>query len=158
MFHVTCSWISTYWPLEQLGPGVFLHLLFGVVLFILWLNHTLCNVNNLYVCFEFIYVCNIDGNQPGILRNGMKPLPRQVLWISLKRYMNFYQYFFIICKITLKLYVTDLDHLMIDLISICFPVLNLKLIITIVESKLTRCVLDFTPILSTLWPLRVTNT
>ena len=122
------------------------------MLFILWLNHTLCDVNNLYVCFYFIYVCNIDGNQPGILRNGMKPLPRQVLWKSLKGYTNSYQYFLVICKITLDLYVTDLDHLMIDLISLCFTVLNFKLIITIIESKLSGYFVDFTPILPALWP------
>ena len=125
------------------------------MLFILWLNHTLCDVNNLYVCFDFIYVCNIDGNQPGILRNGMKPLPRQVLWKSLKGYTNSYQYFFVICKITLDLYVTDLDHLMIDLISLFFTVLNSKLIITIIESKLSGYFVDFTPILPTPWPTKL---
>ena len=69
--------------------------------------------------------------------------------------MNSYQYFLVICKITLDLYVTDLDHLMIDLISLCFTVLNFKLIITIIESKLSGYFVDFTPILPTLWPTKL---
>ena len=46
----------------------------------------------------------------------------------------------------LNLYATDLDHLMIDLISLCFTVPNFKLIITIIESKLSGYFVDFTPI------------
>ena len=45
----------------------------------------------------------------------------------------------------LNLYATDLDHLMIDLISLCFTVPNFKLIITIIESKLSGYFVDFIP-------------